>query len=179
MKPSETTGHVIWLTGISGSGKSTLGAMLAQHLSANSLKQVEFLDGDAIREFFENDLGYTKPERIANVKRVAFGAYLLAKNGVLAVVANIAPYYEVRDFIRKKILNYTQIYLKTSLSKVAQRDVKGYYQNFDKGQQNNLIGLDDPYEEPRTPDLIIQTDQETIEDSFNQILSLLKKQNIL
>lgn len=166
---------VIWLTGISGSGKTTLGLRLKKELE-KKYKHVEFIDGDVVREFFDNDLGYTREERIQNVKRIAFAAMLVAKNGIHVIVANIAPYYEVRDFIRRHIHigNYIQIYIKVSIEKTMERDVKGHYAKYKNGKTKNIVGLDDSYDVPRNPDLIVDTERETIEESLRKILDYLK-----
>lgn len=170
---SKNNGCVIWFTGISGSGKTTLGTLLKKRLEQKKFK-VEMLDGDVVRNYFENDLGYTRKERIQNVRRIAFAAKMLADHGVIVIVANIAPYYEVRDFIRRKIPNYFQIYLKASLEKVAERDVKGHYGNFTKGKIKSLVGLDDEYDIPRNPALTIDTDHQSVETSIAKILAHLK-----
>lgn len=169
--------NVIWLTGISGSGKTTLGAVLKKELKKRYNK-VEFLDGDIIREFFDNDLGYTREDRILNVKRIAFAAMLVAKNGTNVIVANIAPYYEARDFIRKHIKGYIQIYLKVSPEESTRRDVKGHYRKHREGKLINLIGIDDNYDIPRNPNLIIDTEQESVEESLDNILNYLKRKGI-
>jgi adenylylsulfate kinase len=171
-------GHVIWLTGISGAGKTTLANSLQKHLEKYCL-QVELLDGDKVREFFENDLGYKRADRIQNIRRITFAAKLLADHGVVAIVANIAPYYEVRDFIRKKLPRYCQIYVKASIEVVALRDVKGLYKDFNCRQMTDLIGLDDLYEIPRLPNLVVDTDKETIECSFQKILDYLLKKGFI
>ena len=105
---------VIWLTGISGSGKTTIANLLSERLEEEGHK-VKVLDGDMIRDFFDNDVGYARQDRIHNVKRIALAAKLLAESGSTVIVANIAPYYEVRDFIRSKIGNYIQVFLKASV----------------------------------------------------------------
>ena len=165
--------RVIWLTGISGAGKSTLGERLRiEYLNKNL--PVVFLDGDVVREFFENDLGYSRAERIQNVKRIAFAANLLAENGINVIVANIAPYYEVRDFIRRKLgAKYVQVFINSSIDTVSTRDVKGYYKKSSAGQMSNLIGVDDVYETPRNPDLMIDTNNSSIEESLKKILEYL------
>ena len=165
-------GTVIWLTGISGSGKTTLAKSLKAKLAKKSVA-AEVLDGDDVRAFFESDLGYSRRERIMNVKRIAFAAMLLARNGTNVIVANIAPYYEVRDFIRRKISNYIQIYLKTSVSKVMERDPKGHYRQAKEGKLKDLIGVDDAYDVPRRPDLIVETDKETVAESVLKIMNFL------
>jgi len=172
-----TPGYVIWLTGISGSGKTTLGTLIRKEMEKTH-GHVEFLDGDQVRTFFGNDLGYTRPERMLNVKRIAFAAMLCARNGTHVIVANIAPYYDVRDFIREKIQNYIEIYLEASLDKVEQRDVKGQYAQYREGTLKNLIGVDDVYDVPRNPDMKVQTDAEPVEESFRKIMTCLKERRI-
>jgi adenylylsulfate kinase len=165
---------VIWLTGISGAGKSTLGERLRTEFLNRNLPVV-FLDGDVVREFFENDLGYSRPERIQNVKRIAFAANLLAENGINVIVANIAPYFEARDFIRRKLENrYIQIYINSSIVTVSSRDVKGYYKKMSSGQMQNLIGVDDVYEPPRNPDLTIDTNNSSVDESLKKIIQFLE-----
>lgn len=167
--------HVIWFTGISGSGKSTL-AKKTRLLLLESYPNIQLLDGDEVRAFFENDLGYTRSERMLNVRRIAFAAKLLSEHQVLTLVANIAPYYEARDFIRHKISNYIQIYCNASLERVRHHDVKGVYKANNNAQ---LIGVEDPYDEPRHPDLVCHTDTETVPESMNKIQQLLKNRGIL
>ena len=165
--------HVIWLTGISGAGKTTLGKLIKEKLEQEN-KSVELLDGDMVRRFFEDDLGYTHRDRMFNVKRIAFAAMLLAKNGTNVVVANIAPYYEVRDFIRARIDNYIQIFLNVSLEEVMRRDVHGHYKKYKEGKIKNLIGVDDNYDVPRNPDLVIDTTSETVDESLTKIMHYLE-----
>lgn len=166
---------VIWFTGISGSGKTTLAEMLKTELERTN-GHVELLDGDVVRDFFNNDLGYSREERMLNVRRIAFAAHLLCKNGINVIVANIAPYYEVRDFIRSRLgENYIQIFLNSSLEAVVARDTKGHYEKYHNGEEKNLIGLDDAYDVPRNPDLTLSTDQESAEKSFNKLREYINK----
>lgn len=168
---------VIWLTGISGSGKTTLGLKLKSELE-KKYGRIEFIDGEDVRHFFENDLGYTREDRILNVKRISFAAMLVAKNGTNVIVANIAPYYEVRDLIRRHLDNFIEIYLKIPIELAMKRDTKGHYNKSKQGKLNNFIGVDDNYDVPRNPDLIVETDKETIEESVNKILDLLHKKGL-
>jgi adenylylsulfate kinase len=168
---------VIWLTGISGSGKTTIGIRLQAELEKR-YERIEFIDGDIVRNFFENDLGYVRSERIMNVKRIAFAAMLVAKNNTPVIVANIAPYYEVRDFIRKHIPNYIQVYLDSSQEKVVERDVKGHYARFQNFEMENMIGLDDAYDIPRCPDLVVNTDCESVQESLDDVLEMLREKGI-
>jgi len=165
---------VLWFTGISGAGKSTLSEKLVQILTEHK-QAVELLDGNYVRDFFENDLGFSPEDRKSVTKRIIFAAYLLAKNNVNVVVANIAPSYEIRDFARQKLGDYyVQIYLKASIAAVVERDVWGHYEKHKQGKEKNLIGIDDPYQEPRNPDLILDTDADTENESFIKLLEHLK-----
>ncbi len=166
--------HVIWLTGISGSGKTTLASELKIKFLAKKAP-VQVLDGDEVRRFFDHDLGYTWEARIANVKRVAFGAYLLSKHNINVIVANIAPYQEVRDFIRRKLGSaYIQIYVKADLELVSKRDVQGHYARAKTQEKANLIGLDDRYDIPRNPDVICDSGKETVKESVEKIVRALR-----
>lgn len=174
---SKQPGQVIWLTGVSGAGKTTLGKRLAAEFKSRNLP-VEFLDGNGVRDFFEGDLGYSRSERIQNVRRIAFAAKLLADHGVHVVVANIAPYYEVRDFIRRKIPRYIQIFLDVPMDVVKQRDAQGLYRSFEKGKTNLLIGLDDVYDRPRNPDLTLKTADMDINSCMREIGRLMTQRGI-
>ena len=167
-------GNVIWLTGLSGSGKTTLSLKLQEKLRELSVR-TELQDGDEVREFFGADLSYERKDRIANVKRIGFAAHLLSRNGVNVIVANIAPYYEVRDFLRKNIPNYIQIYLKSDLESSLKRASKGYYERLKNGNLRNFIGVDDVYDVPRTPDLTIDTINTGIAESVDIIMEHLRK----
>jgi adenylylsulfate kinase len=169
---------VIWLTGISGSGKTTVARGIAAELERKGVP-FEYLDGDTVRDFFEGDLGYSRKERTQNVRRIAFAAEMLSRHGITVLVANIAPYYEVRDFIRRKIHAYTQIFLDTSLERVMERDVKGHYKKFKEGAMDSLIGVDDSYDRPRNPDLTLRTDTESAAESVQKLKDFLVKRGVL
>lgn len=170
-------GCVIWLTGLPGSGKSTLGKKIYEYLSAHSEKPAEFIDGDITRKFFDDNLGYSRQDRIFNIKRIVFAGMLLSRHGVITIVSNIAPYYEVRDFIRKHIKNYYQIYVKASLTRCSLR--RDIYKKAEEKEIKHVIGVDDAYQEPRNPDFIVDTDKETAEESFQKILHFLKQKEIV
>ncbi len=174
MTSPELKPAALWLTGISGAGKSTIADALNRILEKNSNKII-ILDGDVVRDFFENDLGMSREDRISNVKRIAFAASLLVEAGVFVIVANIAPYYEVRDFIRRKIKNYMQVYLDVPLEVVKKRDVKGLYHKFERGEIKNIVGLDDSYDIPRNPDLVLKTSEYNVDIAVDKILQLLDK----
>jgi adenylylsulfate kinase-like enzyme len=162
---------VIWFMGISGAGKSTLASHLRRHLEARGLKH-SLIDGDEARAFFDHDLGYSKLERVANIKRILFAAYMLSQSGVAALVANISPFEELRQLARRKIPGYNEIYLEKSLALSMQEDVRKIYQN--QAQKTDLVGIDIPFEKPLHSDLTLEVDRETPEQSFCAVLNYLR-----
>ena len=171
-------GCVIWLTGISGAGKTTLARLLQAALTESNVR-CEYIDGEDVREYFGHDLGYSHRERLASLKRIVYAAELLSKHGVVTVVAAIAPYYEGRDFIRQRIRNYIQLHVDVPLDVARRRDTKGHYKSCELGREKNFIGVDDVYEVPRRPDLVLHSDRETVEESLEKILAHLRERGVI
>ena len=167
-------GFTIWFTGLSGSGKSTLSEIIEQRLQARG-RNVEILDGDVVRTHLSKGLGFSKEDRDTNIKRIAFVCSLLTRNGVVCISAAIAPYSDARAWARQEIGNFVEIYVKCPLEVCRQRDVKGLYKLVDEGKMKNFTGVDDPYEAPENPELVIETDKETIEESVARILAKLEE----
>jgi adenylylsulfate kinase len=167
-------GFTIWFTGLSGSGKSTLSEILEQHLQTHG-HNVEILDGDIVRTHLSKGLGFSREDRDTNIKRIAFVCNLLSRNGVICISAAIAPYREARAWARAHIGNFVEIYVKCPLEVCRARDVKGLYKLVDEGKIKNFTGIDDPYEEPEHPDLVVETDTETIEESIARIFAKLEE----
>jgi adenylylsulfate kinase len=167
-------GFTIWFTGLSGSGKSTLSEIVEQRLKAHG-RNVEILDGDIVRTHLSKGLGFSREDRDTNIKRIAFVCSLLTRNGVICISAAIAPYQEAREWARQEIGNFVEIYVKCPLDVCRARDVKGLYKLVDEGKIKNFTGVDDPYEEPENPDLVIETDKETIEESIGRIFAKLEE----
>ena len=165
-------GFTIWFTGLSGAGKSTLSEAIAQRLQQHG-RNVEILDGDIVRTHLSKGLGFSREDRDTNIKRIAFVCSLLTRNGVIAISAAIAPYQEARAWARQEIGNFVEIYVKCSLEVCRQRDVKGLYKLVDEGKIKNFTGVDDPYEEPEQPELVVETDKETLEESLTRIFAKL------
>ena len=171
---ANNTGFTIWFTGLSGSGKSTLSDIIEQRLKEHG-RNVEVLDGDIVRTHLSKGLGFSREDRDTNIKRIAFVCGLLTRNGVICISAAIAPYSEAREWARKEIGSFVEVYVKCPLSVCRERDVKGLYKLVDEGKIKNFTGVDDPYEEPEHPDLVIETDKETIEESVARIFAKLEE----
>jgi len=166
------TGFTIWFTGLSGSGKSTLSEVIEQRMKALG-RNVEVLDGDIVRTHLSKGLGFSREDRDTNIKRIGFVCNLLTRNGVICISAAIAPYRDARDWARKEIGNFVEVYVRCPLDVCRQRDVKGLYKLVDEGKIKNFTGVDDPYEEPLHAELIVETDKETVEESVARIFAKL------
>jgi adenylylsulfate kinase len=165
-------GFVLWLTGLSGSGKSTLAEALCRRLAAME-RPVERLDGDVLRGVFPNT-GFSKEARNEHIKRVGFMASRLEYHGVIVIASFISPYRAARDFVRNLCDHFIEVYVKASLEECKQRDVKGLYQKAMTGQLKEFTGIDDPYEEPLRPEITVDTEHQTVDESVNQIMNYLK-----
>ena len=168
------TGFTIWFTGLSGSGKSTLSEIIEKRLRERG-RNVEVLDGDIVRTNLSKGLGFSREDRDTNIKRIAFVCGLLTRNGVICISAAIAPYREAREWARKEIGNFVEVYVKCPIDVCRQRDVKGLYKLADEGKLKGFTGVSDPYEEPEQPELIVETDKETIEESVSRIFAKLEE----
>jgi len=176
------SGATVWLTGLPSAGKSTIARAAAERLRAAG-RQVEVLDGDEIRTELTADLGFSREDRITNVRRIGFVAAVLARNGVLALVPVIAPYAEARDAVRAKHAadgsTYLEVHIATPVEECAARDVKGLYAKQRAGELSGLTGVDDPYEIPEKPDLRLDTSGNTLDDSVAAVLGLLSEHGLL
>ena len=172
------TGFTLWFTGLSGAGKSTLSEAIEQRIKQHG-RTVEILDGDIVRTHLSKGLGFSREDRDTNIKRIAFVCSLLTRNGVICISAAIAPYREAREWARQQIENFVEVYVKCPIDVCRQRDVKGLYKLVDEGKIKNFTGVDDPYEEPEQPELVIETDKESLDESIQRILSKLVELNYL
>lgn len=163
-------GNVLWFTGLSGAGKTTT----AEYVKARLLEQgrrAELLDGDELRQTICKGLGFTREERLENVKRIVYVAGLLAKHGVDVLVSAITPYREMREYARKTLPGYVEIYVQCPLEECERRDVKGLYAKARRGEVSHFTGISDPYETPPSPDITICTATASLADNTNAILS--------
>jgi adenylyl-sulfate kinase len=171
-------GFVLWFTGFSGAGKTTVARAVEQQLRARGLR-CERLDGDTVRQKLTKDLGFSKQDRDTNVERVAFVAQLLSRNNVIVLGSFISPYRETRDYVRREVTNFIEVFVDCPLEVCIQRDVKGLYARALAGEIPNFTGIDDPYEPPEHPDVHLHTNLETIEQSVNKVMVWLEERGLI
>jgi adenylylsulfate kinase len=171
---SEQKGFTLWFTGLSGAGKTTVTMALEKELRARGVK-VERLDGDTVRQSLTRDLGFSKEDRDKNIERVTFVAKLLSRNGVGVLTAFISPYRATREMVRLETTNFIEVFVNAPLEVCAQRDVKGMYARAFAGEIQNFTGVNDPYEEPLNPEIVLNTHEETLEESVAKCIAYLEK----
>jgi adenylylsulfate kinase len=167
-------GLILWLTGLSSSGKTTIAKGVEAELKARYCL-VELLDGDAVRTNLSKGLGYNREDRDTNIRRIGFVASLLARNGVVAVVAAISPYRDAREEVRQMADKFIEVHVNAPLSVCEQRDEKGLYAMARAGEIRAFTGIDDPYEEPTNPEIVCQTSEETALESIAKVIEYLEK----
>jgi adenylyl-sulfate kinase len=168
-----TTGYTIWFTGLSGAGKSTIAGILDRELRARSQK-VEVLDGDVVRTHLSKGLGFSKEDRDTNIRRIGWVCEVLARNDVVAIAAAISPYRSVRDEVRERIGRFVEVFVDVPLEVAITRDVKGLYKKALAGEIRGFTGVDDPYEPPLNPEVVVYTAEESPEESAARILATLE-----
>lgn len=165
-------GAVLWFTGLSGSGKTTI----AHEVEAKLLDAgvpVEILDGDVVRENLSKGLGFSEEDRNTNIRRIAFVAHLLQRNGVFVITAAISPYKAIRDEARAMIKDFIEIYADASLEVCEARDTKGLYAKARAGEIKGFTGIDDPYEAPESAEVVCDTDAEDVSQSAQKVIDKL------
>ncbi|MCL4511143.1 MAG: sulfate adenylyltransferase [Bacteroidetes bacterium] len=167
-------GFTIWFTGLSGAGKSTISEELVKRLKARGENKIEVLDGDVVRTHLSKGLGFSKEDRDTNILRIGFVCELLSRNGAIAIGAAISPYRKIRDRVRFQIENFVEVYVSAPMETLVQRDVKGLYRKALAGEIKNFTGVSDPYEPPHAPEVILETDKETVDISVNKLLRALE-----
>ena len=169
-------GFCIWLTGLSASGKTTIARLVENALLARGLR-VQVLDGDVIRTNLCAGLGFSRSDREINLRRIAFVAGLLVRHGIVVVVSAITPYQSLREEVRNTIDEFVEVYLNCPLEICIQRDPKGLYRKALAGEIQNFTGIDDPFEQPRQPDIEIKTGEESPERCVHKIFTVLEGLN--
>jgi adenylyl-sulfate kinase len=169
----------LWFTGLSGSGKTTLARETASELSRRSYR-VALLDGDEVRQFLSPDLGFSKADRDLNIRRIGQMALLLARDGIVPIVAAISPYHDARREVRRSLGGtFIEIYLECALDTLIARDPKGLYAQALRGQIEHFTGISDPYEVPPSPDIIVRTDRESVDASLRRIVYQLEVRGLV
>ncbi len=162
---------MLWFTGLSGSGKSTIAVRVREALVGRGT-DVEYFDGDALREVFPNT-GFTRAEREEHLQRTGYMASRLAAHGVTVIASFVSPYRESRDFIRRLCPGFVEIFVATPLDECERRDVKGLYARARRGEIRNFTGIDDPYEVPEHPELTLDTRALSVEQCVDRVLDRL------
>ena len=166
-------GFTLWFTGLSGSGKTTISEIVEHELRERE-RHVEVLDGDIVRTNLSKGLTFSRDDRNINVLRIGFVANLLTRNGVGVIVSAISPYKEARDQVRRRIVDFVEVFVDAPLEVCAERDVKGLYKKAFAGEIEQFTGVSDPYEPPNAPDLILKTDEEAPDESARRVIEKLE-----
>ena len=170
---NEERGFTLWFTGLSGSGKTTISEIVERELRERE-RPVEVLDGDIVRTNLSKGLSFSRDDRNINVLRIGFVANLLTRNGVGVIVSAISPYKEARDQVRRRIVDFVEVFVDAPLEVCAERDVKGLYKKAFSGEIEQFTGVSDPYEPPNAPDLVLKTDEESPEESAGRVIEKLE-----
>ena len=174
-------GFTLWFTGLPCSGKSTLAEIVAKELEVRG-RLVDILDGDVVRTHLTKGLGFSKEDRDTNIRRIGYVCGLISKHGGVAISAAISPYKNIRDEVRAgvaKDATFVEVFVSTPLDECIKRDVKGMYKKALAGEMKNFTGVDDPYEPPVNPELVIDTMQETPAQSAARILAKLEQMALI
>ncbi|MBV8067669.1 MAG: adenylyl-sulfate kinase [Candidatus Eremiobacteraeota bacterium] len=173
-------GFTVWLTGLSGAGKSTIAERLAPELAARGCS-VEVLDGDEVRTHLSKGLGFSRDDRDINIARISFVASLLVKHGAAVITAAISPYTQARAEARGRIgsARFVEVFVRCSLDELVRRDVKGLYKKAMAGELQHFTGVSDPYEAPENPDVTVDSEIESVEESVGKILVEIKRRGFL
>ena len=179
-KLNEHRSVVLWFTGLSGSGKSTLAHALEEKLYQKGCRTF-VLDGDNVRHGLNSNLDFSEPGRTENIRRISEVSKLMLESGLIVMTAFISPFNKDRNEARKLITNddFIEVYCKASLETCEARDVKGLYKRARAGEIKNYTGIDSPYEVPENPELTLDTDNETLNESVSKIYNFLKEKKLL
>jgi adenylylsulfate kinase len=175
------TGFTLWFTGLSGAGKTTIAELVRPELEARG-HQVEWLDGDVVRTHLSKGLGFSKADRDANIERIGWVASRLTRHGAAVIVSAISPYAETRHKAREMVEEFgpfVEVHIATSVEECARRDVKGLYEKAFRGELKEFTGVSDPYEEPESPELRIDTEEHEPAESARIVLDKLEELGVV
>ena len=167
-------GFTVWFTGLSGSGKSTLAEMLVDVLEERG-HRYELLDGDVVRTHLSKGLGFSKEDRDTNILRIGWVAERLAYHGAAVVCSAISPYREARNQVRASIRAFVEVYVQCSVEECARRDRKGLYEKAFRGEITGFTGVDDPYEPPENPEVVVDTERLSPEECLEILVRRLEE----
>lgn len=172
-------GFTLWFTGLSGAGKTTISELVSTELKSRG-SRLEILDGDIVRENLSKGLGFSKEDRDTNVRRIAFVADLLSRNGTPVITAAISPYKAIRDEAREMMGDrFIEVYIEASVDACAERDVKGLYAKAFSGEIKEFTGVSDPYEAPENPEVVIKTEEEEPAESAAKLIQYLEERELI
>jgi adenylylsulfate kinase len=174
-------GFTLWFTGLSGAGKSTIANLVGARLEEGG-RLVEYLDGDVVRTRLSKGLGFSKEDRDTNIERIGWVASRLTRHGAAVLVSAISPYEETRRKAREMVEEFgpfVEVFVHASVEECAKRDVKGLYARAFAGEISDLTGVNDPYEPPSSPELVVQTEEESPEESAQRVLDTLAELGLL
>jgi adenylylsulfate kinase len=175
-------GFVVWLTGLPSSGKTTIAKGLEEYLRGRGFR-VELLDGDEVRKWLSPEAGFSREDRERHLRRVAYVAKLLARNGVAVIASFVSPYRNVRDearlIVESEGLKFVEVYVKCSLEECMRRDSKGLYQRALRNEVRNMTGIQDVYEEPLNPEVLVDSEKQDPDKCVEEIVGKLKELNLL
>ena len=176
---ADEKGFTLWFTGLSGAGKTTISEIVERELRDRG-SRVELLYGDVVRENLSKGLGFSKEDRDTNIRRIAFVADLLSRNGVPVITAAISPYRELRDEARELMGDrFIEVFVKASVEVCAERDVKGLYEKAFRGEIKEFTGVSDPYEPPLNPELTLDTEHDSAEEDAARVIAMLEERQLI
>jgi len=176
---SAREGFVLWFTGLSAAGKTTIAKTVERELIERGIHNVQRLDGDVVRQDLTRDLGFTKEDRDENIRRITFVAELLSNNGVATMCSFISPYRDARANARARCNNFIEVYVECPMATLLERDPKGLYKKALAGEIRGFTGVDDPYEIPESPEVVVHTGSETIDESTRAVIDYLEHHGLI